>query len=222
MNPSDIDDLVVWAALGVIGGGRIGYVLFYAPQLVFTNPLEIIAVWHGGMSFHGGFLGAILAMVIFARRRKIPTWSVIDVIAPSTTFGLFLGRIANFINGEVYGRVSDAPWAMVFPEGGPQPRHPSQLYEALLEGVVLFLILRVLTHHYRKLGSRGFVSGAFCAGYGVMRTLVELVREPDTEIGPLVGGLTMGMVLSIPMIAFGIGLMIWASRRTASPAASEA
>jgi phosphatidylglycerol:prolipoprotein diacylglycerol transferase len=213
MKPSDIDDFVVWCAVGIIVGGRIGYVLFYDLPRFAANPLEIFALWEGGMSFHGGFLGTVLAMVIFARVRNIPTWSLIDVIAPSVTFGLFLGRLANFVNGELYGRTTDVAWAMVFPGGGPEPRHPSQLYEALLEGVGLFILLRILTHRYHKLETPAFVSGAFAAGYGTARTLVEFFREPDIQIGYLAGGLTMGMLLSIPMIVAGVVTMIWASRR---------
>ncbi|MCB1500688.1 MAG: prolipoprotein diacylglyceryl transferase [Bauldia sp.] len=220
MTPADIDDFVVWCAVGIILGGRIGYVLFYDFPLFAANPAEIFALWHGGMSFHGGFLGTVLAMVIFSRVRKIPTWSLIDVIAPSVTFGLFLGRLANFINGELYGRATDVPWAMVFPGGGPEPRHPSQLYEALLEGVVLFAVLRLLTNRFGKLQHPGFVSGAFATGYGLARTFVEFFREPDIQIGYLAGGLTMGMILSIPMILAGIVLMVWASRR--KPVASGA
>ncbi|MBN9021047.1 MAG: prolipoprotein diacylglyceryl transferase [Rhizobiales bacterium] len=213
MKPVDIDDFVVWCAVGIILGGRIGYVLFYDLPLFLANPLEVFALWHGGMSFHGGFLGTVLAMVIFARVRKIPTWSLIDVIAPSVTFGLFLGRLANFINGELFGRVTDVPWAIVFPAGGPEPRHPSQLYEALLEGILLFIVLRVLTNRLGKLQQPGFVSGAFAAGYGIARTTAEFFREPDIQIGYLAGGLTMGMLLSIPMIVAGVALMLWASRR---------
>lgn len=213
MKRSDIDDFVVWCALGIILGGRVGYVLFYDFPRFLANPLEIFALWNGGMSFHGGFLGTVLAMVLFARVRKIPTWSLIDVIAPSVTFGLFLGRIANFVNGELYGRVTDVAWAFVFPEGGPEPRHASQLYEAALEGVGLFLVLRLLTHRYHKLATPGFVSGAFAAGYGVARTFVEFFRQPDIQIGYLAGGLTMGMLLSIPMIVAGVALMVFVSRR---------
>jgi phosphatidylglycerol:prolipoprotein diacylglycerol transferase len=220
MKPSDIDDFVVWCAVGIILGGRVGYVLFYDLPRFLENPLEIFALWHGGMSFHGGFLGTVLAMVIFARIRKIPTWSLIDVIAPSVTFGLFLGRLANFINGELYGRATDVSWAMVFPDGGPEPRHPSQLYEALLEGIVLFIVLRILTNRLGKLQQPGFVSGAFAAGYGAARTFVEFFREPDIQIGYLAGGLTMGMLLSVPMILFGVGLMIWSVRRKTAAAGS--
>ena len=219
MKPADIDDFVVWCALGIILGGRVGYVLFYDLPRFLENPLEIVQLWHGGMSFHGGFLGTVLAMVLFARLRKIPTWSLIDVIAPSVTFGLFLGRLANFVNGELYGRATDVAWAVVFPAGGPEPRHPSQLYEALLEGICLFLVLRLLTHRYHKLATPGFVSGAFAAGYGTARTIVEFFREPDIQIGYLAGGLTMGMLLSIPMILAGCALMWWVSRKPSAAGA---
>jgi phosphatidylglycerol:prolipoprotein diacylglycerol transferase len=212
LKPADIDDFVVWAAIGIILGGRVGYVLFYDLPRFAENPLEIFAVWNGGMSFHGGFLGTILAMVLFARSRRIPAWSLIDVIAASVPFGLF-GRLANFINGELFGRPTDVPWAMVFPFGGPEPRHPSQLYEAALEGIVFFLVLRLFTHHFRRLPYPSFVSGIFCVGYGVVRVFIEFFREPDIQIGYLAGGLTMGMALSIPMVLFGIYLMVKASRQ---------
>ncbi len=222
MRPVDLDDFVVWAVVGIVGGGRIGYILFYDLQHYLADPADILAVWHGGMSFHGGFLGMMLAMTLFARSRKIPAWSLIDVVAPGVPIGLGLVRLANFINGELWGRVSDVPWAMMFPnapDGGTLPRHPSQLYEALLEGVVLFLVLRLATHRFHKLARRCFVSGVFCSGYGVVRTFVEFFREPDVQIGYLPGGITEGMLLSIPMILFGIALMIYASRRpNAAPA----
>ncbi len=218
MKGADLDDFVVWAAIGIVGGGRLGYVLFYDLQHYIDAPADILAVWQGGMSFHGGFLGMMLAMTLFARRRGIPVWSFIDVIAPGVPFGLLLVRLANFVNGELFGRVTDVSWAMVFPNGGDEPRHPSQLYEAGLEGIALFLLLRLLTHRYHKLATRGFVSGAFCAGYGAARTFAEFFREPDFQIGYLAGGLTMGMLLSIPMILFGIGLMIWAARRPTTTA----
>jgi phosphatidylglycerol:prolipoprotein diacylglycerol transferase len=218
MKPADFDDFVVWAAIGIVGGGRLGYILFYDLPHYLADPADILAVWHGGMSFHGGFLGMMAAMTLFARRRAIPVWSFIDAIAPGVTFGLFFGRLANFINGELFGRPSDVPWAIVFPQGGDEPRHPSQLYEAALEGVVLFLVLRLITHRYHGLATRGFVSGAFCAGYGVARTFAEFFREPDIQIGYFAGGLTMGMLLSVPMILFGIGLMIWSMRRKAAAA----
>ncbi len=220
MKPSDIDDFVVWAAVGIIVGGRVGYVLFYDLPLFAANPMQILEVWHGGMSFHGGFLGTTLAMILFARARRFPIWSLFDVIAPSVTFGLFFGRLANFVNGELWGRPADVPWAMIFPNADGQPRHPSQLYEAGLEGIVLFLFLRLLTHRYHRLATPGFVSGGFVAGYGVARTFVEFFRQPDIQIGYLAGGLTMGMLLSVPMILIGIATMIWSARR-AAPGAME-
>jgi phosphatidylglycerol:prolipoprotein diacylglycerol transferase len=222
MKPVDIDDVVIWASLGIILGGRIGYVLFYDLKLFASDPLQIFAVWNGGMSFHGGFLGTILAMVLFARSRGIPAWCLIDVIAAAVPFGLFFGRLANFINGELFGRASDAPWAMVFPMGGDIPRHPSQLYEAGLEGIVFFLVLRLFTHGYKRLRYPSFISGVFCIGYGMARVFVEFFREPDIQIGYLAGGLTMGMMLSLPMIAYGIYLIITASRRAPLPVAAPA
>jgi phosphatidylglycerol:prolipoprotein diacylglycerol transferase len=217
----DIDDFVVWAAVGIVLGGRLGFVLFYDFRHYIAQPGDILAVWNGGMSFHGGFLGTIAAMVLFAWRRKIPVWSLIDVIAASVPFGLFLGRIANFVNGELWGRVTDVPWAMMFPDApdsGTVPRHPSQVYEAALEGLVLFLILRLLTHRYHRLATPGFVSGAFACGYGLARTFVEFFREPDIQIGFLPGGFTMGMLLSIPMVVAGAVAMLWAVRAGKRPA----
>ncbi len=216
LTPTDIDDFVVWAAIGIIAGGRIGYILFYDLPHYLRSPLDILAVWHGGMSFHGGFLGTILAMVLFARSRKIPAWTLIDVIAPGVPVGIGLVRLANFINGELWGRPTDEPWGMLFPnapDGGMIARHPSQLYEAGLEGLALFIIVRLLTHRFHKLTSPAFVSGAFAAGYGAFRTFSEFFREPDVQIGYLPGGLTEGMLLSIPMIVAGVAVMIWAAHR---------
>jgi phosphatidylglycerol:prolipoprotein diacylglycerol transferase len=222
MRPVDIDDFVVWATLGIIVGGRLGYVLIYDLPRFLAHPLEIFALWQGGMSFHGGFLGMTLAMVLFARSRHIRVWSFIDAIAAGVPLAIFLVRLANFINGELFGRPSTAPWAMVFPQGGEVARHPSQLYEAGLEGIVLFLVLRIFTHRFHRLATPGFVAGAFCAGYGLARTFSEFFREPDVQIGFLAGGLTMGMALSVPMIVFGVGLVIWSVRRkTAAVAAGE-
>lgn len=214
-----IDDFVVWATLGIILGGRIGYVVVYDLQHFLDDPVSIFALWEGGMSFHGGFLGVAVAMVLFARSRGIPFLSLVDIITMVVPVGLFVGRIANFVNGELYGRVSDVPWAMVFPGGGPEPRHPSQLYESGLEGFALAIVLWLLAYRFGKLRTSGFIAGAFVAGYGTARTFVEFFREPDIQIGFLTGGLTMGMLLSIPMIIFGIGVMVWASRRgeTAMP-----
>jgi phosphatidylglycerol:prolipoprotein diacylglycerol transferase len=217
LKPEDIDDFLVWAALGIVLGGRIGYILFYDFQRYLANPLDIFAIWQGGMSFHGGFAGTTLAMILFARSRKIPVWSMFDVVAAGVPVALGLVRLTNFINSELWGRPSDMPWAVVFPNGGPFPRHPSQVYEALLEGLVLFLLLRFLTHRHRRLATPGFVAGAFVAGYGAARICVEFFREPDAQLGYLAGGwLTMGMVLSLPMVAFGV----WAMLRARAAAAS--
>ncbi|MEP9373941.1 prolipoprotein diacylglyceryl transferase [Mesorhizobium sp. KR1-2] len=221
MKPEDLDDFLVWAAAGVVLGGRIGYVLFYDLSRYLQNPLDIFAVWQGGMSFHGGFIGTTLAMILFARSRRIPIWTMFDVIAAGVPVALGLVRLTNFINSELWGRITDAPWAIEFPNGGPFTRHPSQLYEAALEGLVLFFVLRVLTHRFLKLKSPGFVSGAFVAGYGASRIFVEFFREPDPQLGYLFGGwLTMGMVLSVPMVLIGIWAM--ATAKPASPAPSAA
>lgn len=216
MKPQDLDDFIVWAAVGVVLGGRAGYVLFYDLSRYIANPLDIFAVWQGGMSFHGGLLGTILAMVLFARSRGIRAWSLLDVVSAGVPVGLGLVRLANFINSELWGRTSDAPWAIVFPNGGPLARHPSQLYEALLEGLLLFVVLRVLTHSWLKLKTPRFVGGAFITGYGLSRIFVEFFREPDAQLGYLAGGwLTMGMVLSVPMVLIGIWAM--ATARPAAP-----
>jgi len=209
MKPEDLDDFIVWAAIGVVVGGRTGYVLFYDLPRYLANPLDIFAVWQGGMSFHGGMLGTILAMVLFARSRKIRTWSLLDVVAAGVPVGLGLVRLANFINSELWGRITDVPWAIEFPNGGPFSRHPSQIYEALLEGLVLFLVLRFLTHSRLKLKTPRFVGGAFVCGYGLSRIFVEFFREPDAQLGYLLGTgwLTMGMILSSPMVLGGIWAM---------------
>jgi phosphatidylglycerol:prolipoprotein diacylglycerol transferase len=218
LKPGDIDDFVVWATLGIILGGRVGYVLFYDLPRFLESPASIFAIWEGGMSFHGGFLGTMLAMVLFARRRKIPTWSLIDVIAASVPPGILLVRIANFINGELWGKETDLPWGVAFPMAGPEPRHPTQLYEGLLEGAALFLILLYFTHAQKRLRQPAFISGVFAAWYGTTRILIEFVRVPDVQIGYLAGPLTLGMLLSIPLFLAGIGLIVWSLRRT--PAAA--
>lgn len=164
------------------------------------------------MSFHGGLLGTIIAILLFSRRRNIPVLSLLDVAAASVPFGLFFGRIANFINGELYGRPSDVPWAMAFPGGGPEPRHPSQLYEAALEGIALFIILRILTHSFGSLRYPGLTGGAFVAGYGLARIFVEFFRQPDAHLGYIGGFLTMGMILSLPMVLIGLGAVAYALR----------
>lgn len=219
MKPVDLDDFVVWAALGVVLGGRLGYVFFYDLPQFLANPLSLVAVWNGGMSFHGGMLGTILAMVLFSWKRGINPWSMLDVVAATVPVGLGLVRVANFINSELWGRPTDMPWGMVFPDGGPLPRHPSQLYEAALEGLVLFLVLRVLTHHLMMLKRPRFVGGAFIFGYGLSRIFVEFFREPDAHIGYLAGGwLTMGMLLSLPMVLAGLWAMVTAGRPERIPA----
>ena len=213
MKPTDLDDFVLWAAVGVVVGGRVGYVLFYDLPRYIQHPLDIIALWQGGMSFHGGMLGTILAMVLFARSRRINVWSMLDTVAAGVPVGLGLVRVANFINSELWGRTTDLPWGVVFPNGGPLPRHPSQLYEAALEGIVLFTVLAVLAYRFHKLKSPRFIGGAFVFGYGVSRILVEFVRMPDPQLGYLFGGwLTMGMVLSTPMLAAGLWAMLTAPR----------
>jgi len=218
MKPEDLDDFLVWAAIGVVLGGRTGYVLFYDLARYIQNPLDIVAVWQGGMSFHGGLLGVTLAMVLFARKRGIPVWSLIDTVAAGVPVGLGLVRVANFINSELWGRVTNVPWAMEFPTGGPFLRHPSQLYEAFFEGLVLFFVLRLLTHSRLRLKTPRFIAGAFVCGYGLSRIFAEFFREPDQQIGYLAGNwLTMGMVLSTPMVLIGVWAML-----AAKPAASVA
>jgi phosphatidylglycerol---prolipoprotein diacylglyceryl transferase len=201
------DDLLVWATLGVILGGRLGYVLFYKPGYYLAHPLEALQVWQGGMSFHGGLLGVTLAIILFARRIDRSPLQVADLVAPAVPIGLGLGRLANFVNGELYGRVSDVPWAMVFPMGGPVPRHPSQLYQAGLEGVVLFLLLFIAGRSGRLAGQPGRLTGLFLIGYAVARGIGELFRQPDAHLGFLVAGATMGQLLSLPMLAAGVWLL---------------
>jgi phosphatidylglycerol:prolipoprotein diacylglycerol transferase len=207
-----IDDLIVWMALGVVLGGRTGYVLFYDLPYYLAHPVAIVQIWHGGMSFHGGLIGVVVVIWLFCRRHGLPVLSLGDIVVCAAPIGLFFGRIANFINGELFGRISNVPWAMVFPDGGPLPRHPSQLYEASLEGIVLFCVLAVLAHRTGALKRPGTLAGAFLIGYGLCRCTVELFRQPDPQIGFLIDGLTMGIVLSLPMIAAGVILILHARR----------
>ncbi len=216
----DIDDFLVWATLGVVFGGRIGYVLFYQPGYYLQHPIEALYLWHGGMSFHGGALGVTLAILLFTRARRLPVLAFSDVIAEAIPIGLFFGRIANFINGELFGRETDIPWAMVFPNGGPVPRHPSQLYEAVCEGLLLFLVL-LLAEHRGARRRPGIVTGLFLIGYAVARMSGELFRQPDAQLGFLVFGTTMGQVLSIPVLIAGFILIWWARRQPASTAAPQ-
>jgi phosphatidylglycerol:prolipoprotein diacylglycerol transferase len=212
MTVVDFDDFVLWVTLGIILGGRIGYVLFYNFGYFAGNPAEIVQLWKGGMSFHGGFLGCVLAVVLFARHRGLSFLPLGDVTCAAGPIGLFLGRIANFINGELWGRPSNVPWAMVFPNGGPLPRHPSQLYEATLEGLVLFTVLYLLIRG-GALKRPGTIIGAFALGYGMIRVFCEQFREPDAQLGFLWQGLTMGMLLSVPLMLAGIAFIVVARRR---------
>src|SRR6266852_1152439 len=202
MTMVDFDDFVLWVTLGIILGGRLGYVLFYNASYFAAYPAEIVQLWKGGMSFHGGFLGCVLAVVLFARHRGLSFLPLGDITCAAGTIGIFLGRIANFINGELWGRPTDVPWGMVFPTGGPLPRHPSQLYEAVLEGLLLFIVLTALIRA-GALKRPGFILGAFSFGYAVARSIGEHFREPDAQLGLLWGGLTMGTLLSLPMMLAG-------------------
>ena len=211
MKVIDFDDFILWVTLGIILGGRLGYVLFYNPRYFIENPTEAFQLWKGGMSFHGGFTGCVIAVVLFARSRGISMLSLGDVTCAVAPIGLFLGRLANFINSELWGRTTDLPWAVIFPNGGTLPRHPSQLYEATLEGLVLLAVLGYLIR-VGALRRPGFITGAFALGYGIARFTCEFFREPDVQIGYLWGGLTMGMLLSIPLMVAGLGFMMAARR----------
>ncbi len=206
--PGDADDYLVWATIGVILGGRLGYVLFYNASIYLADPLSVLAVWRGGMSFHGGLLGVILATVVFCRRRGIDLWPFADRVACISPIGLFFGRLANFINCELFGRVTDVPWGVVFPRGGPEPRHPSQIYEALGEGALLFALLMWLAQSEPIRRRPGFLTGVFLAGYGSVRTVAELFRQPDAHLGFLSFGSTMGQWLSVPLILAGMFLIV--------------
>lgn len=222
---ADIDDLVVWVALGVVLGGRIGYVLFYNLPMYVSDPWEILAIRNGGMSFHGGFVGAILAFVLFARGKGLNAYTLLDIGAVVVPIGLFFGRIANFVNGELWGRVApDFPYAIVFPSGGPLPRHPSQLYEAATEGLLLFIVMALSV---RRFGFRkpGLLGGIFVLGYALARTFCEFFREPDRQlgflfgdhVGPMGGGVTMGMLLCVPMMIVGLTYIVLAATGRTRP-----
>lgn len=213
MTPAQIDEFFIWMVLGVVLGGRLGYVLFYKPWFYLTHPLDILRIWDGGMSFHGGFLGVVVACLLFGRRIGASLDRMLDLGAASVPVGLGLGRLANFVNGELWGRPTGVPWAFVFPHDTLQlPRHPSQLYEAVLEGLFLFVAVRIATHHYGALQHPGRASGIFALGYGLSRILVEWFREPDPFLGYFAGGLTMGMILSLPLCAVGIWLLLRSRR----------
>ncbi len=205
----EFDDFVLWVTLGIILGGRIGYVLFYNLPYFASHPLQMFQLWHGGMSFHGGFTGCVIAVILFAKKRHLSILSLGDITCAVGPIGLFLGRLANFINDELWGRPTDVPWAMVFPSGGPVARHPSQLYEATLEGLVLLALLYVLIRA-GALKRPGLIIGSFACGYAVARTFCEFFREPDPQLGFLWGGATMGQLLSIPLFLAGLCFIIYA------------
>jgi phosphatidylglycerol:prolipoprotein diacylglycerol transferase len=204
----DIDDFLVWATIGVVLGGRIGYILFYNFDEYAAHPIEMLYLWRGGMSFHGGALGVMAAIILFCRQRGIPMLAFADIIACAVPIGLFFGRIANFINGELWGRATDVHWAIVFPTGGPEPRHPSQLYEAFLEGAVLFVLLWALQRFTPARQRPGTLTGVFLMGYAVARIIVELFRQPDAQLGFLFWGITMGQLLSLPLLLVGLWLVL--------------
>jgi len=212
MSLVDFDDFVLWVTLGIILGGRTGYVLFYNLEYFAAHPLEIVQLWNGGMSFHGGFTGCVLAVILFARKRGIPALSLGDLTCAVGPIGIFLGRLANFINGELWGRPADVPWAMVFPGGGQLARHPSQLYEAALEGLLLFAVLALLMRA-GALKRPGLIVGAFAVVYAVARSASEFFREPDAQLGFLWGGATMGQLLSVPLFLAGVGFIVYAMKQ---------
>lgn len=204
LDTKKVEDLVTWSIMGVLLGGRLGYVLFYDLPYYLDNPFNIFKVWNGGMSFHGGFLGVLLVCFLWGRKHKFHFLDITDFIAPVVPIGIFFGRIGNFINGELWGIRTTLPWGMQFPRGGDIYRHPTQLYEALLEGVILFLIVWILA---KKEHERGFISGIFCFGYGFFRFLCEILRVPDPQYGYFLGHITMGQILCLPMLFIGIILM---------------
>ena len=225
--PAQIDDLILWITLGIIVGGRLGSILFYSTATIWTHPLDILKIWNGGMSFHGGLIGVSIALILFARGQKLALLGLADIVAACEPIGQFFGRIANFINGELWGRPTDAPWGVVFCNArieqvmggcpaGLAARHPSQLYEAALEGLALFLILMVATYRGKWLARRGALTGLFLLFYGVFRIALENVREPDRFMPSFPLGLTMGMILSAPMVLAGL-FLIWRALRTPPP-----
>ncbi len=207
-----IEDLIIWAIGGIILGGRLGYTLIYQQDYYLEHPIQIFHIWEGGMSFHGGFVGFVLAFYCFCRRHKVPYLRLMDLMAAVAPIGLFFGRLANFVNGELWGRTSDVPWAMLFPHAGSLPRHPSQLYEAGLEGILLFIILFMLLKKTNLRERAGALCGLFLVGYGVARIVCEFFREPDAQLGFLWAGATMGQLLSVPMLLLGAFLFLRAKR----------
>lgn len=212
IDKKSLDDMMFNVTLGIILGGRIFYVLFYNFEMFRLHPMEIFALWHGGMSFHGGLFGVIIALLYSARKMHYPFLGLSDLAALYTPFGLFLGRLANFVNDELWGRVSEVPWAVRFPSGGYEPRHPSQLYEAFFEGLVLLIVLQILWRCPRIREKHGFISGVFLIFYGICRILIELFREPDAQLGFVFANITMGQILSLPIVLAG-AVVIWFSLR---------
>ena len=213
--PEFYDNFLTWAVIGTVLGGRLGYILFYQADYYFAHPLEMFQIWRGGMSFHGGATGVVGAAWLYCRYHKIDFLSFTDLLAVVTPVGLGLGRLANFVNGELFGRVTNVSWGMVFPRGGDQPRHPSQLYEAGLEGLVLFLIMLYLVRQPKFRARPGYLSGSFLVGYGLFRSFVEFFREPDQQLGFLYAGATMGQLLCVPMVMYGLYLILRSERRVA-------
>jgi phosphatidylglycerol:prolipoprotein diacylglycerol transferase len=216
-SPAILEDYLTWVVLFGILGGRIGYVLFYNLPFYTENPLNALMIWQGGMSFHGGLIGVVLSLIVYGQVTRRDPWRIADVMAAAAGIPIISVRIANFINGELFGRVTDVPWAMVFPHGGPEPRHPSQLYQAAMEGLLVFIALRVATHRFQLLERRGAVAGLFLICYGLARIIGEVFRQPDAQIGFLLFGLTMGMLLSLPLIGFGLVLWRYGRHWPAAP-----
>ena len=213
ISKKNVDDFISWAIIGVIVGGRLGYVFFYDPVKFLANPIDILKTYEGGMSFHGGIIGYIIAALLFSKFYKIIFLNLMDLSSASVPIALFLGRIANFINAECYGRVTDVPWAVVFPNSDYLPRHPSQLYEALLEGLLLFCILSFAALKFKALNKKGILSGIFLIGYSIFRIIIEFFREPDLHIGFLAGGFTMGQLLCLPMLGVGVVVIFYSCRQ---------
>lgn len=213
MTGKHVDDLISWATLGVILGGRLGYVIFYNPAQYVADPLGVLKLWEGGMSFHGGLMGVIVAILLYARSKGLSALRILDYVAVITPIGLLLGRFANFVNGELWGRPTDGSWGIIFPDAGPEPRHPSQLYEAATEGLMLLILLNILFWGTNARMKPGLLGGVFIAGYGLSRFLIEFWREPDAQLGVLGIGLTMGQLLSLPMIFLGLWLLVTSNRR---------
>lgn len=217
LSSTALDDTVMWAVFGIVLGGRLGYVCFYKPGYYFSHLAEIFAIWEGGMSFHGGLIGVILAFWLFSKKYNVRFLELMDVIACAVPIGLCFGRLANFINGELFGRVTDSPFGMVFPHGGPLPRHPSQLYEASLEGVLLFILMYICLKHTNARSKVGLLAGIFLIGYSCARMVSEYFREPDAFLGFIIGPVTMGQLLCLPMLAIGLYLVLRKPRTAIAP-----